>query len=108
MPHACTWNIGVIGMYTSPRWKRWPDAAVPRAASPPCRVEGRGPRVLVEVPEVVLRGARGEQFLVLGRQGQRARRQEVRVGQEDKRLHGLDPILDLLEHGQEVTVSEQD
>ena len=24
MPHACTWNIGVIGMYTSSRWMRWP------------------------------------------------------------------------------------
>ena len=24
MPHASTWNIGVIGMYTSSRWMRCP------------------------------------------------------------------------------------
>ncbi|MNM91331.1 hypothetical protein D3C81_1036270 [compost metagenome] len=24
MPHASTWNIGVIGMYTSSRCRRWP------------------------------------------------------------------------------------
>ena len=35
MPQACTWNIGVSGMYTSSWWKRPWVAGVPKAARLP-------------------------------------------------------------------------
>jgi hypothetical protein len=62
------------------------------------RVEGRGPRVLVEVGELVLGGARSYQFLVLGRDLERSLGPLIPVDKKHDPLRGLDPVLDLLEH----------
>jgi hypothetical protein len=74
----------------------------------PCRVERRGACVLVEVTELVAGGARREQLLVLGGDRERGCRPIGTVGEKDVRLHGLDPVLDLLEHRQKIGVDQED
>src|SRR5262245_20966251 len=103
MPHASTWNIGVIGMYTSSRWSRWPARGAQCAerrrsrervqhelavavvdafwiAGRAGRVEGRRLGVLVEIAELEVRRSLSDECLVLADDRQRVRRDGLAVG----------------------------